>query len=248
MAPPSTCHQVIVSLERTTVSSNLVVAECQQSSRSAHCYASAPNDVWGLGVILVNLTCGRNPWKRASPEDSTFRAFLQDPNFLRSILPLSTELDSILHDVFECDPQKRISIHELRDRIIACPRLTVNSYNTLPPSPVVQPIEYIDPYECASLALPPSPPISPPPQNLSSPSSVWSMLDPASSQQSSLSSSSSIGSDYQSQSPQHEEVSYMAPPFNFYGNIIPYSDVAEKSFYQQQQPQQPFSPILVPIY
>jgi serine/threonine protein kinase len=71
-------------------------SECQQSSsRPYACYASAPNDIWSLGVILVNLTCGRNPWKRASPEDSTFRAYLKDSKFLRTILPLSPELDSI---------------------------------------------------------------------------------------------------------------------------------------------------------
>ncbi|KAL7267819.1 Serine/threonine protein kinase [Rhizina undulata] len=99
--------------------------ECQQSSpRSSNFYASAPNDVWSLGVILVNLTCGRNPWKRASLSDSTFRAYLKDPRFLRTILPLSPELDSILRLIFECNPQKRITIRELRYRIMACHRFT----------------------------------------------------------------------------------------------------------------------------
>ncbi|KZF19786.1 serine/threonine protein kinase, partial [Xylona heveae TC161] len=93
--------------------------ECQQSSpRPNSFYASAANDVWSLGVILVNLTCGRNPWKRASTEDSTFRAFLKDSKFLRSILPLSAELDNILRRIFECDPQKRITIPELRELIV----------------------------------------------------------------------------------------------------------------------------------
>jgi hypothetical protein len=195
-------------------------------------------------VILVNLTCGRNPWKRASPEDSTFRAFLQDPKFLRSILPLSAELESILHRVFECDPLKRISIHELRDLILACPRLTTSSYNTLPPSPVIQPHDRLDPYECANLALPPSPPISPPPQqNCPAQSSVWSLLEPTS-KQSSLCSSSSTGSEYQFEANYPNEIPFVAPPFNFYGNIIPYSDVAEKSFYHQQA----FTPTLVTAY
>jgi serine/threonine protein kinase len=99
--------------------------ECQQSSpRTAGCYASAPNDVWSLGVILVNLTCGRNPWKRASPSDSTFRAYLKDPRMLRTILPLSPELDAILRLVFEVNPQKRITIPQLRHRIRACRRFT----------------------------------------------------------------------------------------------------------------------------
>lgn len=76
--------------------------------------------------MLVNLTCGRNPWKRASMEDSTFRAYLKDPFFLKSILPLSTEMVCILSRIFECDPRKRITIAELRQLIVDCPRFTEN--------------------------------------------------------------------------------------------------------------------------
>ncbi|GKZ72097.1 hypothetical protein AnigIFM50267_008150 [Aspergillus niger] len=101
--------------------------ECQQPNpRPMSCYESAPNDVWSLGVILVNLTCGRNPWKRASIEDSTFRAYLKDPYFLKSILPLSDEMICILNRIFECDPSKRITIPELRQLILECPRFTMN--------------------------------------------------------------------------------------------------------------------------
>ncbi|KAL8670150.1 MAG: hypothetical protein Q9168_005297 [Polycauliona sp. 1 TL-2023] len=98
--------------------------ECQQSPSNSPYYASGPNDIWSLGIILVNLTCGRNPWKRAAIDDSTFRAYLKNPRFLSSILPLSPELDSILRRIFECDPRRRISIAELRDLIIKCPRFT----------------------------------------------------------------------------------------------------------------------------
>ncbi|RAH72273.1 serine/threonine-protein kinase [Aspergillus aculeatinus CBS 121060] len=116
--------------------------ECQQpSSRSVTCYESAPNDVWSLGVILVNLTTGRNPWKRASIEDSTFRAYLKDPYFLKSILPLSDEMICILSRIFECDPSKRITIPELRQVIMDCPRFTMN--------PVIPwasgPVDYLNP-------------------------------------------------------------------------------------------------------
>ncbi|KAJ5916486.1 hypothetical protein N7504_000501 [Penicillium tannophilum] len=99
--------------------------ECQQTNpRPMSCYSSAANDVWSLGVMLVNLTCGRNPWKRASVEDSTFRAYLKDPFFLKSILPLSTEMVCILSRVFERDPSKRITIPELRQLIVDCPCFT----------------------------------------------------------------------------------------------------------------------------
>ncbi|KAI9044406.1 serine/threonine-protein kinase [Aspergillus affinis] len=101
--------------------------ECQQPNpRPMSWYESAPNDVWSLGVILVNLMCGRNPWKRASIEDSTFRAYLKDPMFLKSILPLSDEMICILSRIFECDPRKRITIPELRNLILDCPQFTMN--------------------------------------------------------------------------------------------------------------------------
>ena len=220
------------------------LSECHQSSpKPFACYASAPNDVWSLGVILVNLTCGRNPWKKASPEDPTFRAFLKDPQFLRSILPLSAEFDSLLRRIFECDPQKRISIAELRDLVVACPRLTTMPLNTLPPTRP-QTIEYVDVFEGVSPGLP-SPPlgISSPP-SLSPQMSAWSLLDP-SIKQSSLSPCSSGGSDYQSEmSYVHDTLDVTPSLFNFYGNVIPFTDVGEKSFFQQQA----FVPTLVAIY
>ncbi|KAK4993671.1 Serine/threonine protein kinase [Elasticomyces elasticus] len=111
--------------------------ECQQSApHSLSCYASAPNDVWSLGVILVNLTCGRNPWKRASMEDSTFRSYMKDRSFLRSILPLSEGLDFILRRIFTYNPADRITVPELRDLIMRCPTLTKNSHIALPSPPV----------------------------------------------------------------------------------------------------------------
>jgi serine/threonine protein kinase len=158
--------------------------ECHKRS-GASCYESAPNDVWSLGVILVNLTCGRNPWKRAEPRDDTYSAYLRDPHFLKSILPLSDELDDILRRIFEPNPHKRITLEELRDEIIRCPRFTV--YPSPSPSPVIDDGEWqnvivdekvaCDPYSrvfdevsFVAVGAPPPTPIStpqkPPPLNL----------------------------------------------------------------------------------
>jgi hypothetical protein len=92
----------------------------------------------------VNLTCGRNPWKRASFDDSTFRAYMKDPKFLRSILPVSPELDSILKRIFEFNPAQRVTIAELRDMIIRCPRFTQtkSAAPTPLPSPPFHPVDY----------------------------------------------------------------------------------------------------------
>lgn len=106
--------------------------ECQRQPRYAERYASGPNDVWSLGIILVNLTCGRNPWKRAAENDSTYRAFKKDPSFLQSILPISPELNAILARIFETDPTNRITIPELEKLVFFCPRFTTTSVCSAP--------------------------------------------------------------------------------------------------------------------
>lgn len=129
--------------------------ECQQSSsRTLHSYASAPNDVWSLGVILVNLACGRNPWKRATLSDSTYRAYLKDRQFLRTILPVSAGLNSILQRVFEPEPLKRITISELRMRIMACTRLTAPAAPAAPAT--VDTSRDVSEFQFSDYDLPPS--------------------------------------------------------------------------------------------
>ncbi|MCO5610614.1 hypothetical protein L7F22_064853 [Adiantum nelumboides] len=56
--------------------------ECQGGiSTNLADYDTAANDVWSLGVILVNLICGRNPWKQATMSDETFREYLRTQTF-----------------------------------------------------------------------------------------------------------------------------------------------------------------------
>jgi len=90
-------------------------------------YATRQNDIWALGVILVNLTCGRNPWKQASPNDDTFRAFVKDPEFLPNILPVSHACNEILKRIFTLNPQARISLPELRQAVRAVTRFTMTN-------------------------------------------------------------------------------------------------------------------------
>jgi serine/threonine protein kinase len=215
--------------------------ECQQSNpRPYASYASGPNDVWSLGVILVNLCCGRNPWKRASTEDSTFRAFLRDPQFLRSILPLSPELNSILRRIFECDPHKRINLPELRRLIVECPRFTLRSGCTysVPPSPRHS-LHYVkEPFELFNYGhYRPQPSASP----IEFVYSLSAVSDASlSDDDSSLSSSSSSSSEYVPENPSSDQFRYVAPPIptNFWGSFIPF-DVGEKTQYHQ-----PLEPII----
>ena len=218
--------------------------ECQQPLPKQYaCYSSAANDIWSLGVVLVNLTCGRNPWKRASPEDPTFRAYLKDPSFLNTILPLSPGLDFILRRIFECDPQKRISIPELRDLVIRCPAFTANN-SILPPTPPPEPVEFssecfFDPAKnCVELPVSRILPshVNPFPRTFDQPysrsPSDSSLSDSGSdlSTSSSCSSSSSISTGHDSDaSTQNETCLRPIPQYNYYGNVIPFSDAAEKA-------------------
>lgn len=86
-------------------------------------YNTAANDVWSLGVILINFICGRNPWKQATPNDDTFREYLRDPDFLEKILPISDEVHAVLKRIFTLRPEARPSVSELRRWVHALPRL-----------------------------------------------------------------------------------------------------------------------------
>jgi serine/threonine protein kinase len=105
--------------------------ECLDPSARRPFYYCAPNDVWSLGVILVNLTCGRNPWKQASTEDQTFRAYSKSPDFLKTILPITDELNNILRRIFVSNPDERITLPELRNMILACPAFTLSQTATM---------------------------------------------------------------------------------------------------------------------
>ncbi|KAG9253441.1 kinase-like domain-containing protein [Emericellopsis atlantica] len=117
--------------------------ECLDSYARKPFYMCAPNDVWSLGVILVNLTCGRNPWKQASFQDSTYRAYARSQEFLKTILPITDELNDILACIFNPSPAHRITLPELRERIMACHRLTVGPQ--MPPSPPATPDQLSNP-------------------------------------------------------------------------------------------------------
>lgn len=128
--------------------------ECLDQSSRNPSYRCAPNDVWSLGVILVNLTCGRNPWKQASLQDTTYRAFARNRNFLKTILPLSDELNEILGMIFESNPEDRITVSQLKRRIQHCSRFSANQQL---PTPVASPTSSISdngslPESCATLS------------------------------------------------------------------------------------------------
>lgn len=82
-------------------------------------YDTQRSDIWSLGVILVNLVCGRNPWRIASTSDDSFTAYLADPTFLRRILPISDDCLYLLSRIFTLDADSRVTLAELRRDVLA---------------------------------------------------------------------------------------------------------------------------------
>ncbi|KAL5625635.1 hypothetical protein BROUX41_005695 [Berkeleyomyces rouxiae] len=97
-------------------------------------YDCAANDTWSLGVILVNLMCGRNPWKQASAVDSRYRLFLKNPDFLQGILPITPEFNRILCRIFSRNPQNRASLPEIFTMVENCTKFTIPSVPSNSPS------------------------------------------------------------------------------------------------------------------
>ncbi|KAI9492153.1 kinase-like domain-containing protein, partial [Zychaea mexicana] len=97
--------------------------ECQgqlvKNNERVKGYSTYQNDIWSLGVILVNLTAGRNPWRQATMKDPTFSTYVKKPRgFFKSILPsISDELNELLSRIFCLDPARRISLPELHLRV-----------------------------------------------------------------------------------------------------------------------------------
>ncbi|KAI8620330.1 kinase-like domain-containing protein [Chytriomyces sp. MP71] len=78
-------------------------------------YSPAANDVWALGVILLNLLFGKNPWFEAHMTDAIFSAFaITNPNILRQQFNLTLQFDAILRRAFELDPRRRCSVNDLK--------------------------------------------------------------------------------------------------------------------------------------
>ncbi|TFK38065.1 kinase-like domain-containing protein [Crucibulum laeve] len=95
--------------------------ECQlDGTKSEEAYSPQSNDVWSLGIILLNLTTSRSPWKTATHEDPIFQAFSRNSrSFLPTILPISAQFNDILVEALAVQCRNRISIHKLRDCVRA---------------------------------------------------------------------------------------------------------------------------------
>ncbi|KAJ2935069.1 hypothetical protein H1R20_g2075, partial [Candolleomyces eurysporus] len=92
--------------------------ECQAGHFREDAYSPVANDVWSLGIILVNMVTGRNPWKSATKEDPVYQNYIQAPlTFFSSVLPVSNPLNNLLVRVLNPDWKARMSLHDFKHAI-----------------------------------------------------------------------------------------------------------------------------------
>ncbi|KZT73768.1 kinase-like protein [Daedalea quercina L-15889] len=84
-------------------------------------YSTRHGDIWALGVLLVNMTTGLNPWEMAVTADDAFGEFLVDDEHFEQVLPVSKAACSLLKQIFSINPLARPTIPELRERILELP-------------------------------------------------------------------------------------------------------------------------------
>ncbi|CDO93810.1 unnamed protein product [Kluyveromyces dobzhanskii CBS 2104] len=111
--------------ERVSCPSSVLHSAETQNGMGAQVFPTANGDIWSLGIILINLTCTRNPWLKAhQKQDNTFKYFINDSKVLMKILPLSEDLFNILNTVLQVDPSKRTNLISLIDAVSKCEHFT----------------------------------------------------------------------------------------------------------------------------
>ena len=123
-------------------------------------FSNRANDVWALGIILLNMVTNRSPWQKALTSDDCFADFLLNGNFLRDLLPVSHEAQYLFCRIFTLDPLDRITLPELRKEVLAMDTFFMSDADiAIADSPVRNAVSYcgyhIDP--SAFDAPPPSP-------------------------------------------------------------------------------------------
>jgi serine/threonine protein kinase len=77
-------------------------------------YSARANDAWAMGIILINLLFGRNPWFSASLDDECFMAFVKDDSdFLRKKFGFTEQFNDLVKKIFAFYPCERLTLEEM---------------------------------------------------------------------------------------------------------------------------------------
>ncbi|KAI0754511.1 kinase-like domain-containing protein [Daedaleopsis nitida] len=74
-------------------------------------------DIWGLGLILVNMISGQMPWLHATRYNDTYCAFLADADFFLYSTPISKGANKILRRMLRENPRIRASAPDIRKAV-----------------------------------------------------------------------------------------------------------------------------------
>lgn len=78
-----------------------VFAECAGTQVHVPRYSTQKSDVWALGIVLVNMVADDQPWQLAATSDYDFAQYLEDPDHIYRILPVSRGVNAIFNDIFQ---------------------------------------------------------------------------------------------------------------------------------------------------
>ncbi|TFY54538.1 hypothetical protein EVG20_g9666, partial [Dentipellis fragilis] len=80
-------------------------------------FSSRHSDVWALGIVLINMLTGRNPWHNASSEDDCFSAYLHEPEFFMHMFPISRPANALLRRILTLNPLSRMTLRDMRTEV-----------------------------------------------------------------------------------------------------------------------------------
>jgi len=99
------------------VGSDRYMAPEQFEAIGVNGYSPPATDIWAIGICLLNILFGRNPFATPTPSDPLFRDFLRDQQSLFDVFPnMSQDTFSVLTHCLNMDPTRR-SLAAVRDAL-----------------------------------------------------------------------------------------------------------------------------------
>ncbi|KAG1050998.1 hypothetical protein G6F43_006767 [Rhizopus delemar] len=97
-------------------------------------YDAAASDAWSLGVLLLALMFGRNPWQEASHSDPAYHEFTRNPAMLKNHLfpELSSATLRWLQSALAINGSDRPSVAVLKEQFLTIDHLYVSEEQEVP--------------------------------------------------------------------------------------------------------------------
>ncbi|KAI8907569.1 hypothetical protein PhCBS80983_g05073 [Powellomyces hirtus] len=92
-------------------------------------YDCAKADAWSLGIVLVNLVSGKNPWYEADMSDALYSAYIEGQSVLRETFGFSEEFERVIKSILDPNPITRSSVADIWPRVKSVKRF----YDTVEP-------------------------------------------------------------------------------------------------------------------